>query len=231
MRLTSPFRAAFTLLALGAALCAQPQATKPAAPVRSKEAVTLAGPRELVLPVLGLSEENVAMIRADLLALADEVFLCPACGFEQEGEGTCPKDKAALEPQSRALFSAVEPSTAEKTIALRMDARHHVRLSRVEAALTRRAVRVDDEHLVLDGRSTLVVRTALAGDPAALEKVLLEAKLFEEAKAERERDTDQILVHVRAGASAPTRAKVSAILQGAQARLSDVVWGPVSPKS
>lgn len=231
MRHLSPFHVALALVALSAALCAQPQATKPTAPIRSKEVPAQAGPRELVLPVLGLSEENAAPLRADLLALADEVFLCPACGFEQENEGTCPKDKAALEPKSRGLFSAVEPSAAEKTIALRMDARHRVRLSRVEAALTRRAVRIDDEHLVLDGRSTLVVRTALAGDPAALEKALLEAKLFEEAKAERERDTDQVLVHVRAGASAPTRTKVSAILQGAQARLTDVVWGSVSPKS
>ena len=229
MRFASPFRTALVLVGLSALVAAQ--ATKPAEPVRSKAAAVPVEPNQLVLPVLGLSKENAGTVRADLLALSNEVFVCPSCGLEQTREGTCPKDKTALEPESRALFTAVEPSKENDRLELTLDPRLLVRLSRIEATLARRSVKIDDEHFQLAGRLALLVRASMPDDPSEVEKALADTKLFEEVKAQPDRETNQIVIAVRAGASAPTRAKVIAALDGVQARLTDVVWGHVVAKS
>lgn len=236
MKNPNPFRSAFVLAALGALVTTQGVAAQHPSPGQAKEAAVapksvVPKPLEIALPVTGLSKENVAALRQDLLALSARVYTCPSCKHEQPSEGSCPKCRAALAPETRTLLTAVEPAAQLNRLALTTDPRVVVSLSRIEAALTKRAVQIDDEHFTLAGRSQLLLRAPPLNNPSAIEKTLLEAKLFEEVKAEIDSGTNQVVLSVRAGASPPTRTQVTAALEGIEARLTDVIWGPAAPKS
>lgn len=243
MRTAPHSRSFLGLSVLSALLCAQgvaaAQEPKPApkkeaqAPAKQpKEAAApVAAAREITLPVSGLTKEGVEALRADLLALSSEVFACPTCTVEQMKQGTCPKCKAPLVPETRQLFTAVGSSTQDNVLTLTTDPLAHVRLSRVETALKAKSLEIDDELFLLSGRTELYVQGAPL-DAATIQKALTESKLFDEVKASADPVTNQIVVMVRADSVAPSRAKVMAVLEDAKAELVDVVWGqPIPPKS
>jgi hypothetical protein len=218
-----------TLLVLSAfALLATPQASaQEADPTRPKEAVVPKA-RALEIPVTGLASENSAAVKADLLALKTEVHVCKACEKEQPAPGTCPGCKGELEPESRALFSSVTASA--NLLTLSPDPLAIVRLSQIESTLGPRTVKIDEERFTLVGRSQLVVSSPPT-ESAAVERALKESKLFAEIKVEPQATANQLVLTVRAEAKAPTRAQVATALQGAQARLVDVQWRPIVPRS
>ena len=72
-----------------------------------------------------------------------------------------------------------------------------------------------------------MVKGVTADAAPAIEKALNDAKLFEEVKAKFDATTNELHVMVRAGASAPTRAKVATAIESAKGTLADVVWGPM----
>ena len=226
MKVDSISRRALLLVALCApqagALAQQPS------PARPKEAAAVLQPREFLLPVSGLTADNVAALRDDLMALSTPVYACQACKFEQPTEGTCPKCQAVLKAETRSLFGAVQAVPQENRITLSIDPRASVRLSRIEAVLTKRELKIDDERFALTGTAKLVVRTPSLVQPAVIQEAL--ADLFEDVKAAADSAPNQIVVTVRAGARAPTRAKVNAALNGVQAQLIDLLLVPAPAK-
>jgi hypothetical protein len=200
----------------------QPAQAKP------KEASAIPKPRELAVPVTGLAKDGVAAVRADLLALTMQYHSCAPCGEERVTAGTCPKCKGEMKPASRALFTSVTPT--ESVVTLTADPRAVVKLSEIEEVLTARSVHIDDAHFMLAGRTRLLVASPPT-EAAAVEKALKEAKLFGEVKVEPDPATNQLFVTVQADANPPTRAKVTSALEGAKARLVDVLWVPMPLKS
>ena len=231
MRIHSNHRQALVLTALGAWLALQGGAVaQQPTQARPKEAAVVVTPREFVLPVSGLSAENSVALREDLLALSNQVYACQACKVEQASEGTCPKCQAALKPETRALLGAVQPSPQDGRIQLTLEPHASVRVSRLEAVLAKREVKIDDERFALPGLAQLIVRVPSPVQPAVVQTALEEAKLFESVKAEADTAPNQVVATVRAGARAPTRAKVSAALSGAKAQLADVLLLPPPAK-
>jgi len=225
MRTAPRFRSLFVLTVLSTLLAVQGEATgqKPSQ-AKQKEASAAPDGREIALLVKGLSKKSVAAVREDLLSLSTQVYICSACEFESS-EAACTKCRAALKPESRALFTSVAPSMQENLIAVTLDPRVVVRLSQIECALARRKVKIDDERFMLPGRAQLLVRTPLPDD-GTIEKALDDAKLFEEFDVVLDPATNQFTVTVRAEKNAPTRVKVAAALAAAKAQLIDIVWSP-----
>ncbi len=187
--------------------------------------------RELAFTVTGLTKDNVAKTKETLQALEMKVYTCAACQVEQHTAGTCPKCKGPLEAESHAILSKVEPSAEKSSLALTIEPGASLRLSELESALGKNAVRIEPAQVLLQGRSRLVVQGATADAIPTIEKALTDAKLFDEVKATYDAAKSEFFVMVRAGTAAPTRAKVATALESAKAKLSDVVWVAVPAKS
>jgi hypothetical protein len=213
------------LTVVGALLAVQGEATgQQPSQAKPKEATVAPNGREIALPVTGLSKKSVAAVREDLLRLSTRVYICSACEFESS-EAACTKCRAALKPESRALFTSVAPSMQENLIAVTLDPRVVVRLSQIESALARRKVKIDNERFTLPGDAQLLVQAPFPDD-GTIDKALDDAKLFEEFDVVQDPATNQFAVTVRAKKNAPTRVKVAAALAEAKGRLIDIVWSP-----
>lgn len=222
--------ALLALLALGTLPSSALPSAAQAEPVRAKEAGLVPKPRVLEFPVTGLATENSTTVRTDLLALQLTVHRCKVCEKEQAEPGACHGCQGSLEAKTRPLFTAVAPSTASSLLALTADPMATVRLSEIETVLTARSVRIDDERFTLAGCVQLLVSNPPT-EATAVERALKEAKLFAEVKVEPEPSGSQLVLTVSSDAKPPSRAKVTAALQGAKARLVDVLWRPTVPRS
>ena len=238
MKATRTVHSVLVLTVLGSLLCAQTPAKKPepvkkpepaqAQPKETKEASAKAeGSRELAFPVSGLTKDNVAKVKESLQGLTMHVFTCAACKVEQAAAGDCPKCKSPLKAENRSDFEQISPSADAGTISLTVDPKAVLKLSELESTLGKNSIKIDPAKFPISGRAHLVVKGATADAAPAIEKALTDAKLFEEVKAKFDTTTNELHVMVRAGTSAPSRAKVSAAIEGAKAQLADVVWGPM----
>ena len=236
MKVTHPLSSLFllaTLGSLGGAPSAASQAPKQdSGQIKPKEAVSKPeSTRELSFTVTGLTKDNLAKAKESLQALAMHVYTCEPCKVEQATAGTCPKCQGALAPESHPILSRVEPSADFTSVALTIGPGVMLKLSELESTLGKCSIHIDDAHLVLPGRARLVVQGAKADAVPVIEKALADAKLFEEVRANYDATKGELLVAVRAGASAPTRAKVVTALEGAKVKLADVVWSTMGAKS
>lgn len=243
MNATSIVRSFLVLTALGSFLGSATSAQN--APVKKAEHATAQGKdlgakpeiaraemgHELAFSVTGLAQDNLGKIKDSLQALKEHSYVCTACKVEQATAGTCPKCKGALAPEMRAVFLKVQPSAEAGTVALTIEPKATLRLSELESVLAKNSVKIDPARFPLSGHAHLLVKGVTATDSAAVEKALTQAKLFEEVSSRFDAATNELVLNVRAGTVAPTRAKVAATLEGAKAQLTDVVWGPMMPKS
>jgi len=236
MKATRTVRSVLVLSVLGSLLYAQTPAPKKQEPPKKPEAVPTqpkeasAKPdasRELAFPVSGLTKDNLAKVKESLQALSMHVFTCASCKVEQAAAGDCPKCKAPLKSENRSDFESIQPSAEAGTIALTVDPKAVVKLSELESALGKNSIKIDPAKFPIAGRAHLVVKGVTADAAPAVEKALNDAKLFEEVKAKFDATTNELHVMVRAGASAPTRAKVTTAIESAKGTLADVVWGPM----
>lgn len=242
MNATSTLRSLFVLTALGSLLGSA--AAAQAAPVKAAEhklAHTQLGAKpemakaetghELAFSVSGLVQDNQNKVKESLQALQEHDYVCSACKVEQSTPGGCPKCKGALKPETRAVFEKIQPSVEMNTLALMIEPRATLRYSQLESVLAKDSVKIDPARFPLSGHSHLIVKGVTAADGAAVEKALTQGKLFDEVSSRFDSTRNELVLNVRAGTVAPTRAKVVAALEGAKAQLNDVVWGPMMPKS
>ncbi len=239
MKATRSLPSLILLAALGSLAGAQNAAVQPAPKkqeppkVQPKEASTakVESGRELSFSVTGLTKDNLTKVKDSLQGLTTHAYTCEACKVEQASAGNCPKCQGALKAVMHPIFKQVQPSAEANTVALTIDPAATLRLSELDNALGKNSVKIDPAHFMLPGRSRLLIQGASADAAPVIEKALVDAKLFDEVKAKFDPATSELAVMVRAGASAPTRAKVAATIEGAKAKLADVVWGPMGVKS
>lgn len=224
MRINATSRIALVLLAIGSIHQAQ---TKPTAPKVAEATAAVEAELPLRVAVAGLTKENATAIKAALSQLSVQAYVCDPCKVEQAIAGQCSKCRSALQVAQRPMLASVAPTPEEASIALGLIQRRITRLSEIEAALKKSAVTIDNTKLALPGRMTLVVRGGSADKLALAEKALAEARLFEEVHAAFDAATSEIRIAVRAGATAPTRARVAGALESLQLQLVDVHFGHV----
>lgn len=232
MKTTRTVSSILLLATLGSFLSAQDVAGQPAKkqdpahPAVKEAAAKLDTARELSFGVTGLTKDNMMKAKEGLQALTHHVFACGACNVEESVAGNCPKCKGALAPASHAVFAGIKPSAEAGTIALTLEPRATLRFSELEGALSKNSIKIDPAKFTLPGRARLLVHGATAETVPAIEKALTEAKLFEEVKTKFDATSKELVIMVHAGTSAPTRTKVTTTLEGAKAKLFDIVWGP-----
>lgn len=227
-----PYVALGLLSALPAAQgpSAKPEAKPTQIQAHPHEAGTRAESAHVHLVLTGLTKDNAAKVKDSLAALSTSAYACEPCKFEQAKSGLCPKCKLALKAVRKPDFAVITPSAESASLELELAPAASVRLSEIESALAHQEVKVDEAKLPLAGRAHLLVEGVKAEAVPALEKALSDAKLFDEVKARFDSDSNEVQVLVQAGATPPTRAKVVAALEGAKAKLGDVVWGPLPKK-
>jgi hypothetical protein len=230
MKATRSIRSLLVLSALSSLAQAQNAPAKPAQ-AQPKEAAVKAEPRELSFTVTGLTQDNMGKVKESLMTLMAHVYACDACQVEMAKAGTCPKCQGALKEKTHAMFQKIQPSVEGATLALTIDPNATLRLSELDGNLAKSSVKIDAAKFTLPGRSRLIVKGATAETTPTIEKALIEAKLFDEVKAKFEAATNELAIVVRAGATAPTKAKVMSTLEAAKVQLADVVWGPMGPKT
>jgi len=208
------------------------QATKPQ-DAKPQDAASKAEPGvPLSFTVTGLSATNVAQVTDNLKALSKESYACDKCKHEQATAGKCPGCKADLMAKKQPLFKAVTPSAEASTVTLVPNPSATVHLTEIEKTLDKSSVKIDANKFPIAGKPMLVFRGAGADMAPQIEKALADSKLFEQVKATHDAASNEIRVAVKAGAAAPTRAKLVSSLEtaGVKAQLSDIVWGP-APKT
>ena len=89
------------------------------------------------------------------------------------------------------------------------------------------AIRIESAKFPLPGKATLVQRGGTAQNVAELEKILGDAKLFDELESNYDSAMAEIRISVHAGKKPPTMAEVTSVLKaaGTKATLADVIWG------
>jgi hypothetical protein len=237
MKATRTISSALLLVTLGSLLSAQDakgtpaKKQDPAKPVVKEATAKPDSARELSFSVMGLTNDNMMKAKEGLQALTHHVFACSACSVEESVAGNCPKCSGALAPEDHAIFAGIKPSAEASTIAITLEPKATLRFSELEGALSKNSIKIDSAKFTLPGRARLIVRGATAETVPAVEKALTEAKLFEEVKTRFDATSKELVIMVHAGATAPTRAKVTAAIEGAKAQLADIVWGPPPMKS
>jgi hypothetical protein len=180
---------------------------------------------DLVLPVQGLTEENVSEVKGSLEKLSVNLYECSGCKSEFAKPGDCPACKKELTDSKQMLFSSVTTAADNGTIALASKPGMQVKLSEIERTLATHAVRIDRDKMTIPGKATLVVSGATTADQAkSIQSALDEAKLFQRAHAQAEEN--RTLIHVNASTTAPERAKVDRALTkaGPSFKITDVIW-------
>lgn len=187
-------------------------------------AVTAESTLPFKVSVAGLSAQNATAVRDALVKLTRKTYVCDPCKVESPTAGECRTCKTPLKEAVQPLLIDVATAPQDSSIQLTMDARCATKLSDIEATLQKSSVTIDPLRTTLPGRIILVVLDGSADKLQAVQKALLEAKLFDEAVASFDMTTNQIRVAV-SGKSAPTRGAVAATLEKQKMRLGDVVFG------
>lgn len=186
---------------------------------------------QLEFGVIGLTQVNLEEVQKGLTALKTQVYVCAGCQHEQAMAGTCAPCKLELEARSEPMLLEVVPSVTDGRIRLIPVATRALRFSDLEGALTKSAIKIDAARFPLAGKSRLVLRGGTLENADAIEKALLDAKLFDKVDATFDAASGEIRIAVQASATAPMHDKVTAAIDalGTKAKLTDVIWGAPAP--
>ncbi len=199
-----------------------PTETKPA---QAKPVAAATAEVGVSVPVAGLTKETSAKVTSALQELKLTVYVCPGCKASKASKGTCEGCKKELAAESKPALSSATADAESGMIRLRVAPGAMVRLSEIERALKASNVTVSADKLSLAG-GQLVVKAGGADSGPAVEKALKDAKLVDNAQARFDPTSQELLVTVRAGATAPTRQAVAAAIEkaGSGWKLTDVIW-------
>lgn len=216
-----------SLLAVAAASFTSAQAQKVQEVGKLKEAGSmLADPvSSLKIPVTGLTKENLALVKSSLAEIMVQTHVCEACKFEQPKAGTCPKCTTALKATKLPLLGTVTPAADNLSLVVNFDKRRSTKISEIEATLARNSVHVNSLTLPIVGSAFLVLQGGKAEMVPAVEKMLIESKLFSEVHAAWEPSSNQIFVMVRAGTTVTTRGDVLKAIEPLHLQIADVIFG------
>jgi hypothetical protein len=229
-RIISP--ALLALLLTSSLVMAQaetPKAQDPHGQPKDASAVKVEAGTPLEFNVTGLTEANADKVEASLTAMERKAYVCDGCKHEQATAGRCSPCKLDLKMTKAPMFFEDVPSFETQTIRLTPMAASTLRYSDLDAALMKGAIKIDAAKFRLAGQPRLILRGGKAEDVKAIEKALIDAKLFAKVKAETDAATGDIHVMLHANATPPLRSEVISIVEGldTKAKVVDVIWGPL----
>ena len=209
-----------------------PAATTPApkAAPAPQASMAMASPS---VPVTGVTADNADKVTKALKDYSNSVWKCSSCGEITHEAGTCcGKEKTA---QTGMAFATVKVDPATGMLTFTVAPAHEIKLSELERLLTANSVKVARDKLSY-GTSTELVISPVADQAAAdaIKKALIDAKVFEQIDIQVPAGHKEAhLVVLKAGASAPTEARVKETLAkaNATASLADVAWSAPAAKS
>jgi hypothetical protein len=233
MKLTTLASCSLGLLVATTTSLAQGETKKAQEPTTPKEAAVKTEPgTQLNFNVSGLTKDNITKVKESLTTITSQTYVCEPCHVEQAMAGKCPACQADLASKKRPVFQTVTPSAEDSSVKVTLDPATMVRLSELERALAANSVKIDPAKFPISGKAHLVFKGATADQVPAIEKALKDAKLFDEVSVMHDAKMNEVHAVVRAGAMAPTRAKLATALEtgGVKTPVSDIIWGPM-PKT
>lgn len=162
--------------------------------------------------------------------MMEQAYACDGCKAVQATAGRCSSCNLDLSKKSLPLFSAVIPSSENGTIRVTSAPGRTLRYSEMESALMKQSIKVDAAKFPIAGNACLVFSGGTMEDSMRIEKALLDANIFELAKASLDPVSNETRILVQSGKTPPMRASVvSAIATlGTKVTLTDVIWGPLA---
>lgn len=178
------------------------------------------------LHVTGLTQLNAGVVEIALEALAHRNWRCVSCEVNQVAEGPCPTCKGPMIPVEQTLLCAVEVDVPAGTLRFDVLPGQAVRLSEIQAALTRFKIVIPPDRQFISHASTLVVSgPASQEDVAKLVAKLKDSKLFEKVTGTFDVTARLAELAVQCVGS-PSRIQVEEALAkaGAKDKLVDIIW-------
>jgi hypothetical protein len=223
--------ALLAFLLTGALVAAQTEVKKaqdPHGQVNDAAASKIEPATTLKFSVSGLTKDNVDKVKQSLAAMETQVYVCDGCKHEQAAAGRCSPCNLDLKVTKAPLFFEAVPSLETETIRVTPMAARTLRYSDLEGALMKNSIQIDSARFPVAGKARLVLLGGTLENSKAIEKALVDAKLFDLVKTDYDAATGEIHVSVHASATPPMRAKVISTIDGlgTKAKLSDVIWGP-----
>lgn len=227
MHIKTALSATLALLLTGSLLTAQTEVKKPDHP-QNAAASKIEPAVALQFSVSGLTKDNLDTVKQSLSSMEAQTFACDGCKHEQAMAGRCSTCDVDLKGAKKALLGEVVLSLESQTIHVTPVPARTLHYSDLEGALKKNSVQIDSAKFPIAGQPRLILLGGTLENAKAIEKGLLDAKLFDTAKADFDVGSGQIRIWVRAGATVPMRAKVVSTIDGlgTKAKLSDVAWGP-----
>lgn len=222
----------FALLLMGSLTQAQTDVKKPQDAHAQNAAASKVEPAvALQFRVSGLTKDNLDTVKQSLMSMESQVYSCEGCKLQQAAPGRCSACDVDLKGTKKPVLVEAVFSLENETIRVTPVATQTLRYSDLDSTLMKNSVRIDSAKFPLAGQPRLVLLGGTLENGKAIEKALLDAKLFDTVKADFDVTSGQIRIWVHAGATPPMRAKVISTIDGlgTKAKLSDVAWGPPMP--
>jgi hypothetical protein len=187
----------------------------------------VAGMQEVAVPVTGLTAEGTEKVQSALTAMTTPVWTCEGCHVEMRSEGACSACGEKLERERMQVVDKVQISQDPGMLRLALRPNRTLSLSELDAALRKASVTVDGTRMMLGGTTTLVLSGLEADQTAAMEKALVDSKMFSSARGTYDEASKETRIQATAAAAAPTRAAVELFVtqSSLHPRLSDIVLG------
>jgi hypothetical protein len=210
-----------------------PQTAPAATPPKAAPAPQAAMTASPSVPVTGVTADNADKVTKALKDYSNTVWKCGSCGeMTHEAGQCCGKEKTA---QTGMAFATVKIDPATSMLVFTVAPAHEIKLSEIERLLTANNIKVARDKMAF-GTSTELVISPVADQAAAdaIKKALIDAKVFEQIDIQVPAGHKEAhLVVLKAGASAPTEARVKETLAKANssASLADVAWSAPAARS
>jgi len=199
-----------TLLSLLPALAAQDQEVR--------------GANEL--HATGLTKLNAGVVEIALEGIAHRWWHCVHCDLTQKAAGECPTCKQPLMAIEETLLYHVDVDVEAGLLSFDVLPEQSVRLSEIQAALTRFKVVLPPEKQVISHSATLVVKgPASKAELDKLVAALSAGKLFEKLKGHLDEASGVAELEVRCAGTPPRPEVEQALVEAcASCSLTDIVW-------
>lgn len=225
-----PFRRVLALLVLATCptgLIGVHAAQQPGATAASPASAPALPELSLEIRVENLSAEAAPLLRGRLLALEYPVFTCTACKLEQAFANECRECKQALRRDAHPLLRSAAVEIETRTVRCGWTRDHAVHWNDIETQLIGLGLNHDAAKLAIPGDVELVIANARASQVPAVERAVVDAKLFASVTARWDAERREIRIATRAAERPPSREALVRVIQPTGGSLRDLIWPAV----
>lgn len=216
-------------VAVSALVSAQNQDTGTGAPGKAKIQEAAAPSPALMLPLVGLTKENLQAAEKAVAAIQLSEYSCRECEVTIDQPGECPDCGARLTESKQVVMAKPALSVDKETLTFRLNEGTHLGLAQLDAALGGQSIHVDRKALEIAAPARVVFANVTSKEAAAaLEKALKEGKLIQDGKVTFEESQKQAQLQLE---RTTTPLRLSALTDlgrtsKASWTVADVVWMP-----